>query len=721
MSGKAQHFYKFEDFRLDTGERLLSRNGQKVALTPKAFDTLVYLVERTGHLVGKEELMQAIWPDSFVEEGNLTRLIHTLRKTLGEDDGRHLIETVPKAGYRFIPKVEENRADISRTDGRPGATNEPAKTYAKTRPTLFGLRPSIFWSIFVGLLLLGVLAWSTSRRHYFRGASIEAVGLKAITTSGNIGFPALSPDGRLLAFVRTEAGKPSLWMRQNSLRHSEIRLTEPKMDEIFTAVVFSPDGSKVYFLLKPRNNSVTRLYSVPILGGEGAKPVIDDVDSPPAFSPDGRQFAFMRRNTKEGVTALMVANNDGNELREVVRRTNPLDYLLKPLAWSPDGQELVCVGSQKIGSADRNLVLIDVAEGKEGLVSTEKWIWIDSIVWTKKKGIVFSASDPQKPLGLQLWAVDTLEGTPKRLTSDLNDYSDLSLAVDTGEISALQAQWESYVGLIDTTAPDTAQRVSPNKTDGSQGIAWTPDGDLIYTSVINSRNSLQRVSLGDMSTRAVTEDDKNVFRNPVISSDGRYIVYTSNQEQPESIWRMGIDGRDPKRLITISGDMAAVSPDGQTVYFSSSVEGQATIWSVPIDGGVPKKLSEKMGSRPKVSPDGQRIAFYYRSDAKAPWQIAIMQPETDKVSQLIDLPKTVSLSSQFSWSPDGTALILIDSRDVLNNLWRYPLDGKPPEQITRFVDDPFNRIVNFAYSPDGRQIALTRGRRISDAVSLNAE
>ena len=98
--------YEFGPFRLDPAERLLLRDGQAVALTPKAFDLLVYLVEHHGHLVEKQSLMTALWPDTVVEEANLAYNVSALRKALGDgrEDGR-FIETVPTRGYRFVARV----------------------------------------------------------------------------------------------------------------------------------------------------------------------------------------------------------------------------------------------------------------------------------------------------------------------------------------------------------------------------------------------------------------------------------------------------------------------------------------------------------------------------------------------------------------------------------------------------------------------------------------
>jgi pimeloyl-ACP methyl ester carboxylesterase/DNA-binding winged helix-turn-helix (wHTH) protein len=107
-SKQARRFYAFDAFRLDVGERVLFGERGVVPLTPKAFDTLLVLVENSGHVIGKEELMRKVWPDSFVEENNLAQNISMLRKALGEDGlGQKYIETVPKRGYRFAAGVRE--------------------------------------------------------------------------------------------------------------------------------------------------------------------------------------------------------------------------------------------------------------------------------------------------------------------------------------------------------------------------------------------------------------------------------------------------------------------------------------------------------------------------------------------------------------------------------------------------------------------------------------
>ncbi len=108
MSARPQRLYEFGPYRLDIAEQRLLRNGEPVPLTPKAFETLVALVERSGLLVEKDELMKVVWSDAFVEESNLTNNVYALRKMLGRgENGRSYIETVPKRGYRFTAPVRK--------------------------------------------------------------------------------------------------------------------------------------------------------------------------------------------------------------------------------------------------------------------------------------------------------------------------------------------------------------------------------------------------------------------------------------------------------------------------------------------------------------------------------------------------------------------------------------------------------------------------------------
>src|SRR5215467_12765732 len=134
MNGQTKNFYEFGPFRFDSEERTLLREGFPIALPPRVAETLFVLLEDAGYLVEKEKFMKGVWPDAFVEEGNLNKNIFVLRKTLGQwDGGLEYIETVSKRGYRFVAPVDR----VAKTETGPqvqtaSALNTTEGTSART-------------------------------------------------------------------------------------------------------------------------------------------------------------------------------------------------------------------------------------------------------------------------------------------------------------------------------------------------------------------------------------------------------------------------------------------------------------------------------------------------------------------------------------------------------------------------------------------------------------
>jgi len=161
-------FYDFDDFRIDVQRRVLLRRGVPVSIKPKALDTLVLLIEHRDRVVDKDELMHRLWPDTAVEEANLTQNIFVVRKALGEEPGQQrFIATFARRGYRFVADVLENWEEPS------GAGRDSAPvTLARLR---HGHRRAIAWG---GALLLGLAVVTAVVIH--RWASSRAGPISAI-------------------------------------------------------------------------------------------------------------------------------------------------------------------------------------------------------------------------------------------------------------------------------------------------------------------------------------------------------------------------------------------------------------------------------------------------------------------------------------------------------------------------------------------------------------
>src|SRR5262245_60922198 len=243
MSQQIKRFYEFDNFRIDLTERALLREGEFVSLTQKAFEVLVELVERRGGIVSKEELMEKVWPDTIVEESNLTQNIYTLRKALGQTpDGEGYIVTVPRRGYRFAASVrelaEEEKpqsepasikldGDLSVKSDAPAAAprNESDEgliisetTISKSFP-MYGLSPRAFKILSAAAVLLIATAsgaWFIIQKNRRVDPSRD-MSVAALTTAGNVLTAAISPDGAYVAYATSEnADQSALWIEQLS-------------------------------------------------------------------------------------------------------------------------------------------------------------------------------------------------------------------------------------------------------------------------------------------------------------------------------------------------------------------------------------------------------------------------------------------------------------------------------------------------------------------------
>jgi DNA-binding winged helix-turn-helix (wHTH) protein/Tfp pilus assembly protein PilF len=182
MQERQKKFYEFGAFRLDAEECLLLRDCEPVRLQAKAFDTLLLLVQNSGHFITKDELLEKVWADSFVEENNLTKNIHALRKALN-GEGEEFIETVPRRGYRFRAQVREVFADENLlVENQTKYRLVVKEEFTETDTSSFVPRKLMYLlTVFGAAILLGALAFaiSTMRKAESKSAMLGASSTEA--------------------------------------------------------------------------------------------------------------------------------------------------------------------------------------------------------------------------------------------------------------------------------------------------------------------------------------------------------------------------------------------------------------------------------------------------------------------------------------------------------------------------------------------------------------
>ncbi|PYS58380.1 MAG: hypothetical protein DMF74_23995, partial [Acidobacteria bacterium] len=242
--------------------------------------------------------------------------------------------------------------------------------------------------------------------------------------------------------------------------------------------------------------------------------------------------------------------------------------------------------------------------------------------------------------------------------------------------------------------------------------SWTPDGKIVYSSNMGGGLDLYLMDARGGNPKQLTAN-AGANGQPTISPDGHYIIFSSDRTGAPHIWRMDVEGGNQKQLTDNPDVSPDCSPDGRWVVYSSSAN-KETIWKVGIDGGQPRQLTEKLSFSPAISPDGKEIVCSYLEDQSSPVKLAILPFQGGP--PIKTFPLAGQLGTNLAWTRDGSAVVYVLTSGGVSNLWAQPMNGTPPKQLTDFTSE---RIFWFAFSRDGKQLALSRGTQTSDVILIN--
>jgi Tol biopolymer transport system component len=486
------------------------------------------------------------------------------------------------------------------------------------------------------------------------------------------------------------------------------QLVAPLASEYY-GITFSPDGSYIYYVRSERNKPLNELFQVSVLGGDSRK-ILSDVDTAVTFSPDGKLLAFMRNRPTEKETDLLIAGADGTNERVLATRKSD-QHLWSP-SWSPDGKLIACVGGDKL-KAQASVVGINVADGTEQPLTTQRWRFIERLAWLPAGGgLVLLAPADETSETSQIWFLSYPSGEARRITNDLNVYTALSLNGNSAALATVQANMLSNVWVAPNADANRARQITTG-IGRYYSLSWTPDGRLLYASNSSGNLDLYISDADGNNQKQLTVNAGSNF-GPIASPDGRYIIFLSNRAGAGyNLWRMDADGSNLKQLTRSSHDSGPqITPDGRWIVYASWLVGKPTVWKIPIDGGEPVQLTDKYSRIPVISPDGKQFACsYWDEQYDSKFVIAIIPIEGGAPVKTLDLP-----TPMVRWASDGRALTYIDTQGSASNIWSQPVAGGPPRQLTDWKSD---RIFNFAWSRDGKQLALARGVVTNDVVLIS--
>lgn len=693
---------RFGPFTVDLRARSLSRAGEPVALTAKVFDVLAILLRNHGRVVERETMMQVLWPDTVVEDGNLHHYVSALRRRLGEKPGEHkYIVTLPARGYSFVAPVEMVEASPA-TIVNPAPAPEPVAKGVKPQ---FAFIPAIAAILVLSAAVL--LAWRGGQLHPARQKGLPVVvpfttmpGWESYPSSSadgtrvafswrqpdtdnwnvfvkQIGSEALlqvtsgpqkdlqpvwSPDGRYIAFFRESGEGGSGYFIVPSIGGSPRRLTTAQVNfkvPVRTAD-WSPDGRHLIVSDKRTPDETLRLYIVSLDTGEKlaltSPPPTSLGDRCPAVSPDGRWLAFVR-SLYYGVTELHVMPLAGGPSRALSDQSGPIHPTLDGLAWTPDSKWI-------IRSDDQGLVKIAIDGRPSELIPLGGGV--DSPACSRRGQLLYSQVSMQSDLIRISLHGDRLIGQPSTLLSSTREQSSPDLSPE-GKLAFTSAR------------------------SGLRQI-WRSDGD--------GRNLLQLTSLVHHRTQ-----------DPRWSPDGKSLVFVSRTENP-SIYIVSSEGGQTRRLTTVASDdeSPSWSSDGKFVYFASNRDGSWRIWKLPAEGGAAAPVTSKSGYYPQESPDGRYLYFETSFQDRTVWRMAAGGGPEEVVLDASEI------GYRTWWRPAKDGIYYIDSRFALRyfDSVRHVHSG-PLMQFQRWqlLDDPV-----MALSRDDRSMVISLIRRSESDLML---
>ncbi len=660
--------YHFGPFALDPNKRALLRQGKPVALTPKAFDVLLYLAQNPNRVISKEELLKGVWAGSFVEEGNLTQNIFLLRKVLSEESGESgLIVTVPRMGYQFaaeVVTVADAALVPASTSGSLVLEGVQSTTHIVIEEEIDSdSGTSTLPSSHQKALPASVLA---SKRRWHVLAIVLVVIAAAVAFRPLLPSPTvtrirqLTQLGTLVHNTRLLTDGPRIYFRAWDGKDRALRYVSPEGGEVFSVEKafpqidlddLSPSGSEflVVNLADRRrgSNSIDGLPSVwrVAVPSGSPRPVGDLRSRDVSWSPDGRTIACAIGSD------LYLVNPDGSNARKLASLPGEPFYLL----WSPDSKRL----RFSVADPRRNIAMLWQADVTTNVIQP---LLPD---WTNSGGILPGGWSPD---GRYFFFTALGDGT--RNVWAIREAKDLIRRINPKPVQI-------------TSGPLTFYLPVPSK-----------DGKSVFVVGEQLRGQLMR---HDSASNQFAPYAGGISADHVTySRDGQWMAYV---EFPSSVLvRSRVDGTE-RRQLTFP-PMRALGPqwsaDGTQIAFQGSPQTGAhpRIYLVSSNGGVPVLATAEGGERqtyPSWTSDGNAILFSASNEARSNRALYSLDLKTKQVSRLPG-------SEGLYWgqiSPDGQHVIAL--QDKTQRLMLYDVALHNTRVLAELADYP-------RWSSDGQYV-----------------
>jgi len=661
---------QFGPFSIDVGERVLRRDGRPVPLTPKAFDVLAALIEQPGRLISKEELLQKVWPDTFVEESNLAYNVFALRKALGDtaDNGQY-VETIAKRGYRFTASVTP-AGPGNEGPRSPEGIGEAPEAEAFTAPTAPDVR-GVFSSrslLAPAWFAVGVICASGVLLFMIRPTAVPAPSVvraqiaPGVLLSEGSTF-ALSPDGRQIVFAGAGSdGVNRLWIRRMDAEEARpLPGTETALGGLTPPMFWSPDSQSVAFAppgqlkrIDVRGGAPRTVCDLPYgaIGGSwnaddvlvvgqpaggllrcpaagGAVSQVTRLDPArgenlhllPSFLPDGRHFLYLSvsRAAPEKSGVYLGSLDDAPSAPRPGRLV--ATGFGAAYARSDGGSmgHVVFLQEHTLFAQafdERSLQL----RGEPVPLAQPVGSFLDGGFFAVSQNDVIAFRAPDKEFQLAWF---DRRGNQLGPVGDAGLYSALAISPDDSRIVTVKEVFrpniDQDIWVFDSSRTAMRRVTSEAQLEGSP--VWSADGKrLIFNTTGGIGSLFEQVVDGASRPQPLLKTNEHLIPTSV-SADGRFLLYAANVGSARlDLWALSLT--DPQqRFPLIQRDFdqwqGQFSPDSRWVAYVSDESGRSEVlvrrFVAPSDGLTPEPetvvVSSAGGTAPRWRADGRELYF----------------------------------------------------------------------------------------------------------------
>jgi Tol biopolymer transport system component len=663
---------------------------------------------KTTAMVHKAILDETPPPPSSVVSELPERLDEIIAKALEKD--REL-------RYQGAADLRVDLSRLKRDTDSAGVVVSGATAKSRRQLTIEsrGVRIMSLWLPAVGLALIALVSfawWYRGHHDRLRNETNSAsMSIHALTESGDAPRGAIAPDGRYVAYVKTELENEELRLLQVATERDVQLLPASPMH--IGAIRFSPDGNFVYFLRQPSEGSGTDdLFRIAALGGPATPIATNAVSSSVTVSPDGKRIAYIEHSASES-SIVAIDPNGGN--RQILAK-RPSAYEFWFVEWSRAPNTLAVSYDNQSGTM--TLATLELPTGSIHELDSS-WGVVGQPVWGADGTEIFVPAARAGGGATQIWRFDAHTGAPSSLTSNSTNFAPFNLAVSaSGDLLATTISDSLTLWVMDQHGRMIS--IPSLRSEGENSIAWV--GDQIVSSNASEMIVHDLAAQSSMKLRPYSEGDYHWL----VRCGPKQIAYVaSSNEHGEHVSRTDITTGSTIALTQGPADeMPTCTPDGSRLVYVRwarqvgiySLEEKSIDWETAVEL---HQFDRSYPVSPTISPDGDKLLLQIVHSSGDPCEWAMTRVSGGELKKLTGLPRATCqwqgvFGGVFKWAPDGKSMLYKTNQKGVDNIWSVALSGGVPKKLTDFHSD---LIFAFDVSSDNR-LAVSRGKVLNDLVLL---